>query len=221
MSERGETRFAALHEGKRDNPGRRLRLFKEHREAIDEIANGRLRGAAAGISLRGEVLRFDLQVPAKKGDFVALRFEVRKARICEHEVEDRDADLDVFDLVPAAIAKVLAPELAIELPGEQVIDGAMPRQGVGARVFMRSQLIPEQRRALAPLHTGESEELTRDEVAGMRGHQVEKAGLLFGVSEGLQSREVRVVVHHRAKTRAGSSDASKMRCNFAASSRGA
>src|ERR1700730_17169939 len=111
MNERGETDFASLNEGKRDRPGRRLGLVEEHREAVHKIANARLNGAASGIGLRGEVLRFDIQVPAKKGDFVALRFEVGKARIGEHEVENRDARVDVLELVPAATAKARAPEL--------------------------------------------------------------------------------------------------------------
>src|SRR4029077_255575 len=96
MNESGEIGFASLNEGKRHDPGRGLRLLEEHREAIYEISNGGLNRAAAKIRFRGQMTGVNLQVAAEKGDFVALRFQVGKTRICEHEIKNGDADLDVF-----------------------------------------------------------------------------------------------------------------------------
>ncbi len=61
----------------------------------------------------------------------------------------------------------------------------------GACVFLGVKFAPESSRALAPMATGESEELTCHKVAGMGCHNVEKASFGFCITQGLQRFEVR------------------------------
>jgi hypothetical protein len=60
MNEGREARFTPLNEGEGHNSGRGLRLLKEHRKAVDEVANRGLDGPATEIGFRREVPRFDV-----------------------------------------------------------------------------------------------------------------------------------------------------------------
>ena len=71
----------------------------------------------------------------------------------------------------------------------------------GACVFLGVEFVPEGRRALAPMTTSESEELTRHKEARMRGHNVEKARLGFGVTQRLQGFNVRLLEVQKAQSR--------------------
>ena len=132
----------------------------------------------------------DVQSPAKEADFFWLGFKVLIPLIQENEIEHSDAPLDVFDFVFAAIADVLAFDLAIEAAGEEVVDRSALWKAFGSGVFPGVKFAPEGGRALAPMGAGEGEKLARHEVAGMRRHDVEKAGFCFGVAEGFESIEM-------------------------------
>src|ERR1051326_1677589 len=221
MHERGEAGFTSLNERERHNSACGLRLPQEHWKAIDKVANRRLNGAPAEIGFRRKMPCFDVQVAAEEGELVGLGFQVGKSGICEHEIENGDARLDVFEFMPPAIAKVLATELAIELESEEVIDGAMSRHGCRTRMLVRLEFVPKKGGALAPLHARKRQELPGNEVARVRGNEIQKARLFFGVSESLQGGDMDGCNIHSEKIRAVSSDSSRMRRNFEASSRGA
>jgi len=50
----------------------------------------------------------------EKANFFGLRFQVLMALMKENEIQHCDAPLDVFDFVFAAIANVLAVDLAVD-----------------------------------------------------------------------------------------------------------
>src|SRR6266849_9743121 len=129
----------------------------------------------------------DVQRPAKEADFFWLGFKVLIPLVQENEIEHSDAPLDVFDFVFPAIADVLAFDLAIEATGEEMVDRSALRKAFGSGVFPGVKFAPEGGRALAPMGTGEREKLASREVAGMRRHNVEKAGFCFRVAESLES----------------------------------
>src|SRR5271165_4352266 len=136
----------------------------------------------------------------------------------EHKIERVDAPLDVFDLVFAAVAKVLPPEMPIELPGEDVIDEPVSRKAFGARVLSRLQFRPELRRAFAPVGTRETEELTRAEITGMRCDKIQEMSFLGRVAKGSQGFEMGRCQAHSAKILAVISCSSRIRRKRGASS---
>ena len=56
--------------------------------------------------------------PQKKRELVGFGFEVGELGICEDEIEDGDAGLDVFAFMPAAVAKILSAEVPVHFAGE-------------------------------------------------------------------------------------------------------
>src|SRR5713226_9970440 len=160
----------------------------------------------------------DVQRPAKEADFFWLGFKVLTPLIQENKIEHSDAPLDVFDFVFPAIADVLAFDLPIEAAGEEVVDRPALRKAFGSGVFPGVKFGPEGGRALAPMGRGEGEELTRHKVAGMRRHDVEKAGFCFGVAEGLESIEMGTGDVHSLRIRAVISRSSRTRRKRDASS---
>ena len=64
--------------------------------------------------------------------------------IQQDEVEHSDAPLDVFDFVFAAIANVLAVDLAIQTAGEQVIDRSAFWKAFGPGVALGLEFVPEE-----------------------------------------------------------------------------
>ncbi len=90
----------------------------------------------------------------------------------------------------AAVADVLAVDLAVETAGEQVIDGSAFWKTFGPGVALGLKFVPEEGRALAPMGVGEGEKLACHKVAGMCRYDVEKAGLGFGVAESFQGIEM-------------------------------
>jgi hypothetical protein len=120
---------------------------------------------------------------AEKTDFFGLGFEVLIPLIQQNEIEHGDAPLDVFDFVFAAVANVLAVDLAVKTPGEQVIDRSAFWKTFGPSVALGLKFVPEEGRALAPMGFGEGEKLACHKVAGMCRYDVEKPGLGFGVPE--------------------------------------
>src|ERR1051325_8078492 len=221
MHERGQAGFTSLNERERHNSVRGLRLLKEHRKAIDEVANRGLNGAPAEIGFGRKMPCFDVQVAAEEGELIGLSFQVGESGICEHEIENGDARLDVFKFMSAAITKIFAAELAIELASEEVIDRAVSRHGCRTRMLVRLEFVPKKGGALAPLDARKGQELPRDEVARMRGNEIQKARLFLRVSESLQCVDMDGCDSHSEKIRAVSSVSSRMRRNFEASSRGA
>ena len=86
----------------------------------------------------------DLQLIAEKADFFGLGFEVLIPLIQENEIEHSDAPLDVFDFVFAAVANVLAVDLAVEPAREQVIDRSALWKAFGPGVSLGVKFVPEE-----------------------------------------------------------------------------
>src|ERR1700721_2253314 len=118
----------------------------------------------------------------EKTDFGRFGVEVLIPLMQQNEIEHGDAPLDVFDFELAAVANVLAVDLAVKTPGEQVIDRSAFWKTFGPSVALGLKFVPEEGRALAPMGFGEGEELTRHKVPGMRRYDVQKPGLGFGVA---------------------------------------
>src|SRR5215475_10471174 len=75
--------------------------------------------------------------------------------------------------------------------------------------------------ALAPLSPSECEELAGNEVAGMHGHEIKKAGFIRRVTEHLDGGDILVVEIHRERISAVSSWPSSTRRKRSPSPRGA
>ncbi len=73
---------------------------------------------------------------------------------------------------------------------EDVIDLPAFGKVFGSCMFLGVKFAPEGG-ALAPMATGENEELACHKIAGMGGHNVEKTSFGFSVSEGFQGIDVR------------------------------
>src|SRR5690348_11594595 len=171
--------------------GRRGIATKKHWELVDEVANRRLAGLLPTINLRGKEVSWDLQLVAEIAHLFRLGFEVLGLWVRQHKIEDSDASLNVFEFVFPAVAKILPADLAVQPAREDVIDLPVHWEVFGARVFLRVQLVPEGGRPLAPMATGESEELACPKVAGMGGYDVKKVSFGLAVTQGLQRFEVR------------------------------
>src|SRR5260370_31856960 len=214
-----EACFRPLEVGKRHHRrGRRGITAEKHRKLIDEVANGGLRSPLSVIDLRGKEMIRDFQLIAEEADFFRLGFKVFPLRVGEDKIEHPDTPLDVFDFVLPAVADVLAVDLAVEPAGEQVIDRSALWKAFGPGVSFGVKFAPEGGRALAPMGSGEAEELTRHKVAGMRRYDVEKAGFCFGVAEGLESIEMGSGDIHSLRIRVVISRSSRTRCTRDASS---
>jgi len=172
----GEACLWPLEVGKlHHRQGRRNVATAEHRELVDEVANGGLGGLLSVIDFGGKEVNGDLQLVAEIAHLFRFSFKVFALRMGEDKVEDSNAPLDVFDLVFPAIAKVLPADLAVQLSGEEMIDLSALWEVFGASMFLGVKFVPEGGCALAPMATGKGEELTCHKVAGMSGHDVKKA----------------------------------------------
>jgi|SRR6516225_3957719 len=100
----------------------------------------------------------------------------------EDKVEHSDASLNVFEFVFPAVAKILPVDLAVQFAREHVIDLPVHWEVFGAGMFLRVEFVPKRGRALSPMATGESEELTCHKVARMCGYDVKKVSFGLGVT---------------------------------------
>ncbi len=132
----------------------------------------------------------DLQFIAEKADFFGLGFKVLIPLVQENEIEHCDAPLNELDFVFAAVANVLAVDLAVETAGKQMVDRSALWKAFGPGVTLGLKFVPEDGRALAPMGVSEGEKLACNKVAGMRRYDVEKASLRFGVAESFQRIEM-------------------------------
>src|SRR5438445_12576692 len=110
----GEARLRRLEVGKRHHTrGERSITTEEHRELVDEVANGGLGGPLSVIDFGGKKVNRDLQFVAEIAHLFWLGFKVFAARMGEDKIEHFYPPLDVFDLVFPAIAKDLPANLAV------------------------------------------------------------------------------------------------------------
>jgi len=110
----GEACLHPLEVGKRHHrQGRRSVSTEEHRELVDEVANGRLGGSLSVVDLRGKKVNRDLQLIAEIAHLFWLAFKVFPLRLGEDKIEDSNAPLNVFYFVFPAVAKVLPADLAV------------------------------------------------------------------------------------------------------------
>src|SRR6266404_470503 len=187
----GEACLGPLEVGKRHyRRGRRDTAIKKHRKPVDEVANGGLAGFLPIVDLRGKEVRWHLQLVAEIAHLFRLCLKVFVFRMGEDKVEHPDAPLNVLDFVFPAVTKILPADLAVQPAREHVIDVPVHWEVFGARMLLSVKLVPKGGRALAPMATGESEELTRYEITRMRGHDVEKASFGFRVTQRLQGFKV-------------------------------
>src|SRR6266481_5528809 len=200
MDKFGEACLQSLEIGKRHHrQGRRSVASDKHWELVNEVAHGGLGSFLPVVNLRGKQVNRDLQLVTEIAHLFRFSFKVFPLRMGEDKIEDSNAPLDVFEFVFPAVAKVLPTDLAVQPAREHVIDVAALWEVFCACVFLGMKFAPEGGRALAPMATGEGEELTCRKVAGMRGHKVEKASFDFCVTESLQGFEARRFDVHKSR----------------------
>jgi hypothetical protein len=74
--------------------------------------------------------------------------------------------------MPAAIAKILAAYLRVQLSGIEMIDAPIPPIFPHRGMALGNELLRERMRAIAALGSNEIKKLTREEVPGMSRHKV-------------------------------------------------
>src|SRR5882762_815602 len=99
-----------------------------------------------------------------------------------------------------------------------MIDDAALRKAFDSGVPQALQFRPESGRSLSPMGSGKFEELPGHEIAGMSGHQIEKARFFFAVAEGDESFEMSLGDDHRERISAVRSRSLRMRRRRGASS---
>ena len=102
-----------------------------------------------------------------------------------------------------------------------MVDRAALRETVNPGMLASLKFGPEERRALPRATAGEAQELPRDEIAGVRGHQVQESRFLLRVAEGPNGVDLRLSVVHSERISPVISFSSRMRRNRDASSRNA
>lgn len=109
-----EACLGPLQVGERHHRRERRRVFAEkHRELVDEVSNGGLRGLLAVVNLGGREVSRDLQLIAEIGEFFWFDFKVLALRMGQYKIEYSDAPLNVFKLMFPPVAKVLSADLAV------------------------------------------------------------------------------------------------------------
>src|SRR6266404_3092670 len=111
--------------------------------------------------------------------------------------------------------------LPIDLSGKKMVDRAALCETVNPGMPPGMKFGPEERRALPGASAGETEELPREEIAGVRGHQVQETRLLLTVAEGPNGVDLRLSAVHSEKISWVISLSSRTRRNRDASSRSA
>src|SRR5437773_2940712 len=167
------------------------------------------------------MVRRNVQLRAEIRDLVGFGFKVLVVEISEHKIQSGDASADVFKFVLPAIGKILMANLPIDLSGKKMVDRAALRETVNPGMLASLKFGPEERRALPRASAGEAQELPRDEIAGVRGHQVQETRLLLRVAEGPNGVDLRLSAVHSEKISLVISLSSRMRRNRDASSRSA
>ena len=114
MNEFGHVRLGALNEGARHHRRADEPFAQEHRELVHEVANRGLGLTLSVIGPGGQKVAGHLQLLTEKAGLFRFRFEITSLGISEDKIEHGDALPDEFNLMLAAIAKVLPPDLAIE-----------------------------------------------------------------------------------------------------------
>src|SRR5215831_1593922 len=123
--------------------GRRGRAIEEHRELVDEVANGGLASLRPVVNLRRKEMSRDLQLAAEITHLFRFGFKVLVLRMGEDKVEHPDAPLNVFNFVFPAVAKVLPVDLSVKLAREDVIDLPVHWEVFRTGVFFSMKLVPE------------------------------------------------------------------------------
>jgi hypothetical protein len=125
----------------------------------------------------------DSQVVAEKRELLRFGFEIGEALISENEVERDEPGSDVFGRMYTPKTDVLSADRFIEIPREEMEDAAMAEVFLRAGVLLFHDLSSKGNAALAGLRLNELQELLAGEIARMRGHKVEKTGLLLRIAE--------------------------------------
>ena len=116
----GEACLCPLKVGKRHHRrGERSITTEEHRELVDEAANGGLGALLSVIDFGGKEVNADLQLIAEITHLFQFGFKVFPLGMGEDKIEDSDTPLNVFEFVFPAVAKVLPADLAVPLSGEE------------------------------------------------------------------------------------------------------
>src|ERR1700730_2274483 len=104
-----------------------------------------------------------------------------------------------------AIAQGFTVDQAVERLRKKMVDAAHILILAPGHVAPAFEFLCKVLRELSPGGSGESDELARDEIAGMRGHDIEEAGLVGRVAEGLDSADMFAGDFHRERMSAVSS----------------
>src|SRR5579884_964755 len=221
IGEPGQTRLSRVHIRQGDHRGgRAIRGVEKEREFIDEIAKCCLGSRDAFVCLRRQSLLGNAEFVAKEADLVLLCFEIFMVPGGDDEIEQQKAGADEFRRVPPAIAEIFALDQSVQSLGKEMIDTTeiqvLAPRGVAVSFDLSDQVLG----ALPPTGSGERDELAGEEIAGVRGHNVEEARLVRGVAESLNGLDVLIGDFHRDRISAVSSRSSRMRRSRSASPRG-
>jgi hypothetical protein len=136
---------------------------------------------------------------AEETELLLLGFKVGEALISENEVERDEPRSNVFRRVYTPKTDVLPADGFIEIPREKMKDSAVPEIFLRTGVLLLHDLPGKSDASLAGFHLDELEKLLACEIAGMRGHKVEKPGFLLRVAEVPECFGVDGEEFHRAK----------------------
>src|SRR5579885_1851621 len=184
IGEPGQTRLSRVHIREGDHRGGGAgHGVEEQREFIHKVAKCWLGGRDAFVCLRRQSFLGNAELVAKKADLVLLCFEVFVLWVSDDEVEQQESGADELRRMAPSVAKIFALDQAIQGLGKKMVDATqievLAPSGMTASFDLASEaLVP-----LPPTGLGESDELPRDEIAGVGGHNVEEARLVRGVTE--------------------------------------
>src|SRR5882762_2734545 len=195
-----------IYIGERQERGRIAAVgIEKQGKLVDEVAESRLGLARAFVGFRGKSPLGHTDVVTKIAELILFGFEIVVALVGEDEIEENETRPDEFGGMVPAIAQIFLIDTAIQRSRKQVVDaadiGVFPPSDMAAAF----ELFGEVLRPLAPLGAGESDELAGQEVAGMRGHNVEETSLLRRVAQVLDRLRVTLFDSHSERISAVSS----------------
>ena len=150
-----ETPKARIDKREGDHRGRGLGN-KKHRKFIDKISVGEPLSDGSRIALGREVFLVDSELLSEIANLLLFGFKECVIEPCQDEIESSEPGTDVLDRMLATEADVVLADGFIKISAQT---------------------------AFSRLTADEANKLLAREVAGMRGHQVEKTGFVLGVAE--------------------------------------
>ena len=126
-NESGQLFEARIGVGKCDHRGStRNGRTEKQREPVHEIPKRWLALRPTRIQLHRKALFWDVEFLSEMGDLFGFAFEVLIPLVRKNKIEAQKPGLDGLQPMPAAIAKILAADLRVQLSGIEMIDAPIP-----------------------------------------------------------------------------------------------